>query len=628
MDSRKKDAASGKAFASLTRRINNLRWPLLGAVTLLLMILPLIEARLSLALLCLTFLCLSTLGISFFRSFRDLDKTKAELARLNQANIALEAQKKRIQQTYDELLDNQLALDLAARTKSEFLANMTHELRTPLNGIFGVVELLSRTPLTLDQAELLDTIRSCDDVLLALVNDILDFSKIEAQQLILESRPYSIRTCLESAIRMVRPKVLEKGIHIDYHLADNVPSVVLGDLTRFEQILLNLLSNAVKFTQKGHVKVSVERDPKDTVECVLRVIVEDSGAGIPADQIPKLFRKFSQVDASTTRQFGGTGLGLAICKGLAELMDGTIWVESEVGKGSRFIVLLKVAPAEGQTPINQAKQRVAAQELHTYPLEVLIVDDNPVNRTIAGRLLEMLGYKADLAGDGMEAIERTKQKEYDLIFMDLAMPRMDGQAATVEIRKQLASKKQPYITALTANAIKLEQEKCLISGMNAYLTKPVTLEQLADVIKECAEVAGVQPTSLTRLPALTATDANAKTAAVDEAVLAQLRAMGRPGEQDFLTTLIDQYLDDSAKNVAELRAAWEQRDLSRLRSLAHKLRGGAKNLGAIELSTMAADIEDKAEKNASEGMEFLMARFEKTYLDSKNILISWRRKAA
>jgi len=624
MTSTPKESGNSKALSSLTRRIHNLRWPLIGVVTSLLLSIPLIEARLSLALLCLTFLCLLTLGVSFFRCFRDLDRMKSEVTRLNQSQADLIRQKAKVQETYDELLDNQLALDLAARTKSEFLANMTHELRTPLNGIFGVVELLSRTPLTLDQAELLDTIRSCDDVLLALVNDVLDFSKIEAQQLILESRPFSVRLCVENAMRMVNPKILEKGIRINSHFAENVPSVVLGDLTRVEQILLNLLSNAVKFTEKGHVTISVERDAKSPNECILRIIVEDTGLGIPSEQIPKLFRKFSQVDASTSRQFGGTGLGLAICKGLAELMGGTIWVESEIGKGSRFIVLIKAVPAEGQVAINQqSKLGATARELENYPLSVLIVDDNPVNRNIAGRLLEMLGYKADLAADGLEAIERASHKDYDLIFMDLSMPRMDGQAATVEIRKQTQGRKQPYITALTANAIKLEQEKCLSSGMNSYLTKPVTLEQLADVIKECASLAGLKPTLL--VPKQERAEG---AGFVDETALAQLRAMSRPGERDFLTLLIDQYLSDSAKNVAELRTAWTKGDIAQLRSLAHKLRGGAKNLGATELSKLAADIEDKAERNSTDGMEFLLARFEKAYLDSKEILISWRRAAA
>lgn len=422
--------------------------------------------------------------------YEELRATNSQLAT---ANARLSGELHRA----DELAQAALA---ANKAKSEFLAMMSHEVRTPMNGIIGMTDLMLDTPLSTEQRELAETVKTSANALLIILNDILDFSKIEAGKLALEKINFDLKTMVKEILNLAADSVRAKGLRLSSAVEVNVPSALRGDPSRLRQILLNLLTNAVKFTEKGEVAVNVvvTRDWPDAAE--LRFSMRDTGIGISEATQRRLFQPFTQADNSTTRTFGGTGLGLAICQKLVFLMGGEIGVDSEPGKGSTFwfTVRLLKQPTGNEAPPSVAQENDVAPQVSANSKadtrrvqreeeqpRVLLVEDNRVNQTLAMRLLEKEGCKVVLATNGRGAVDaRHRRDNYDLILMDCHMPEMDGYEATQRIREyEKEHGLSPIrIVAITANALKGDREICLRAGMDDYISKPLKAEELRVVL--------------------------------------------------------------------------------------------------------------------------------------------------
>ena len=380
------------------------------------------------------------------------------------------------------------AADQANRTKSEFLAMMSHEIRTPMNGILGTVQLLELSLVGDEQRKDLTVIRNSGDALLVLIDGILDFSKIEAGKLELELRDFDVESEIRNTIALYRPGIESRDLALEVVLSPELPARLRGDSTRLRQILSNLLSNAIKFTRKGFIRVDIGAQTMADGAVRLVCSVQDSGIGIPIERQDRLFQAFSQVDVSTTRQFGGTGLGLAICARLCEAMGGKIGVESEAGVGSlfRFEILLQ----ESLVPYPALDTPQLADLPSLGLLKVLVVEDHPVNQKIAVGLLAKLEISADLAENGAVAVERVRSGDYDVVLMDMQMPVMDGVDATRAIRL-LQLPAQPWIIAQTANAFDTDRALCLEAGMDDFLSKPFRMDHLREKLE--AAVLKVRP---------------------------------------------------------------------------------------------------------------------------------------
>jgi signal transduction histidine kinase/CheY-like chemotaxis protein len=425
------------------------------------------------------------LGESFNRMIEALAASQEEI---RQHQELLE---QRIRERTAQLARAMQAALAASQAKSEFLANMSHELRTPMNGLLGMVDLALDSPLSSEQRDQLETAQRCAYSLLGLLNDILDLSKIEAGKMTLERIPFDLRTTVADCVKAHQVKAAQKGISLRFEGGDTAMHV-LGDPLRVRQIVSNLLSNAIKFTARGGVRVALHTTPGERLTA--RLEVADTGSGIAQEILPQMFEKFTQADTSITRKHGGTGLGLAIIKRLVEMHAGQIQVQSEVGKGSVFTVLLPFDPASSTALDAPAAEVPAPASAERPNRRLLVVEDNPVNQKVVLAMLRKKNYTVEVANDGREAIRMLERADplYHLVIMDVQMPHLDGIEATRMIRRNPRFQELP-IVAMTAHAMTGDREKCLEAGMNAYLSKPIQFKQLNAVIEKLAGVENPAP---------------------------------------------------------------------------------------------------------------------------------------
>lgn len=388
-------------------------------------------------------------------------------------------------QTYTdvtELARAKEAAEAAARAKASFLATMSHEIRTPLSGVIGAARLLSRSELGPEQREYLDTILLCSESLLVAINDVLEYSRLDSVGVSIEEAPCDPAEVLRAAFRVAMPEAAAKGLRFEIEGLDNLPRGVLTDAKRLRQALINYLGNAVKFTETGGV-VMAALVVEDGQARTLRVTVRDTGIGVPADAVDRLFREFSQVDGSITRRFGGSGLGLAITRRIAEAMGGRVGVRSELGRGSEFWI--EIPLKEAVLEEDMAPRPAAAQT--SRPLRILVAEDVPTNQLIIGATLRSLGHAPEIVSDGALALARLEGESFDLVVLDMQMPEVDGLEAARRIRAMgLDSRRLPVI-AITANGFASDREACLAAGMDGFLSKPF---DPADIAREINRVVG------------------------------------------------------------------------------------------------------------------------------------------
>jgi signal transduction histidine kinase/ActR/RegA family two-component response regulator/HPt (histidine-containing phosphotransfer) domain-containing protein len=616
----------------------------------------------------------------------------------HRAYLALEASQRELTEKNCELEILNQKLEEATRFKSVFFANVSHEVRTPLIGILGMAEVLSDTSLNIHQRELVDVIRTSGETLLQIINDILDLSKFESGKLELESLPFALRDVVDQAMDLLAPMAFGKGLEISAWIDQRIAPTVVGDITRVRQVLLNLLNNAIKFTSSGEIYLQVE--PSVDLDDKIHFCVEDTGVGIPPEKLDRLFRSFSQADASTNRRFGGTGLGLSICHNLTALMGGRIWVESTIEKGTRFYFVISLPATDvGETVYKgqdlRGKRMIAlvqndrlirvlaawAEELalelivrsvqsenledvrldylvidadqcevqipqfgpitvllltrskniseltNRYPntivlslplkkrrflqavgvfgdangasrlpktvsetdptlsrLNILVVDDNIVNRRVCVAQLQKLGvWSISEAEDGRRAIAAAQSQAFDLILMDVQMPEIDGLEATHQIRLSLSSSnsRQPRIVGLTANALSEERERCLEAGMDDKLSKPVRLDELKGMLEVTSKIGSPDrpsPKSGSDLPVC------------DENQLNELLEVGDSDE--FVTKVLQLFIGQAERLASRLPELAEDPEI--LASEAHKLKGAAAYVGAMRAAYICGIVENAA----------------------------------
>jgi PAS domain S-box-containing protein len=482
------------------------------------------------------------------------------------------------------------------KAKEQFLANISHEIRTPINGIAGIAGLLSQNQNLDERATYLQAIRHSAENLKVIINDILDLASIESGKLKFEKIAFNLTDLIPSLISTFTYQASEKNLALQYTIDESLNKVLLGDPVRLNQILINLISNAVKFTNAGTIVVACKQIKEQKNTCLISISVRDTGVGIPNEKLTTIFESFSQADESVTRRYGGTGLGLTIAKQLTELQKGKIDVESKEHVGSVFTVTIPYGIGKAKKVSKLPFQnKVDSKNSTLLNLRILLVEDNDINRLYAKSILETWKCKTDIAENGLIAIEKLKNNLYDAILMDVQMPVMDGYEATKVIRRMAHPVNSIPIIALTANATKIDVEKCLAAGMNDYLSKPFTPEDLYEkLFKKLKIVPDTRPTpSETQKVSFN---------------LTYLKNMSGDNPE-FVREMVETFINSIPKLLLDMEEALDNADLVKVGKIAHQIKPSLTLMGIPQLKESAAQLEEKVSAPHSNNPELEVNNF-------------------